>query len=246
MPALQQSRHKSRDTAAARVPLLVRMGCLLVVLGGLWLPRDAEARVDTARAAVRPVIETEVLILRGLFNVFSLGMDDLASRLQRGPIRSSVHNHLSWSAIGQDIIARRRAGAAPTRLVLIGHSLGGNDVISLARMLGQAGIGVDLVIPVDPTAPDPAPPNVRHLVNFYQSSNGFGAAVRPGASFRGVLVNADLATNRRDLNSAAVGHASIDKSPAVQREIIALVHALHAGRPSGLQHRAGHGFAAGR
>lgn len=246
MPALQQPRQTARNKHAPRAVLLMGICCLHMMLGGLWLPGSAEAKGEAPRGVARPVIATEVLILRGLFNVFSLGMDELASKLQRGPIRASVHNHLTWSVIGREIIARRRAGAAPTRLVLIGHSLGGNDVISLARMLGQAGIGVDLVIPVDPTAPEPAPHNVRHLVNFYQSSNGFGAAVRPGAGFRGLLVNADLATNRRDLNSAAVGHASIDKSPAVQREIIALVHALHAGHPSGVPHRAPHGFTAGR
>ncbi len=230
MPASLTSCQTARARRGARLIGIVGMACIWVLLAGLWLPRGAEARGAAPRSAARPVIGTEVYILRGLFNVFSLGMDDLAERLQRGQIRSSVHNHLAWSGIGQAIIGRRRAGAAPTRLVLIGHSLGANDVVSLARMLGAAGIGVDLVITVDPTAPGLAPANVRYLFNYYQSSNGFGAAVLPGAGFHGMLVNADLATNRRDLNSANVGHASIDKSPAVQREIIALVNIVHAGR----------------
>ena len=169
---------------------------------------------------------TEVILLRGLFNVFSLGMDDLGNKLKAERANVVVRNHAEWGSLAANIIARRRAGEPPQRLVLIGHSLGANDIFSLASTLAQAGVGVDLMIPIDATAPAPVPGNVRRVVNYFQSGNGFGSAVVAGASFRGSLVNADLSGNRRDLADASVGHTTIDKSAPIHREVLGLVAAL--------------------
>ncbi len=201
----------------------------------LWIGLSAPVQANSgdARGAAtghRPPV-VEVILLRGLFNIFSLGMDDLGRKLQTHRTAVTVQGHGSWSGLADGIVARRRAGASPTRLVLIGHSLGANDIISMAARLGRAGVGVDLLIPVDATAPPPVPANVRRVVNFYQSSNGFGSLVVGGAGFRGSLTNADLAGNRRDLASANLGHTTIDKSGRVHREIVGLVAALAKGGP---------------
>jgi thioesterase domain-containing protein len=112
--------------------------------------------------------------------------------------------------------------------VLIGHSLGGNDVVSMAEKLGRHGIVVDLLIPVDATAPAPIPANVRRAVNYFQAGNGWSSPIRPGAGFRGQLVNADLESNRRDLNDGSVGHISIDKSRRIHRDIMVQIAAVAA------------------
>lgn len=169
---------------------------------------------------------TEVYLLRGLFNIFSLGMDELGRKLVNAGIRAKVINHTEWNAVASGIIDARRQGQGPSRLVLIGHSLGGNDVILLAEKLGRNGIAVDLLIPVDATAPPAVPANVIRAVNYFQSNNGFGSPLRPGQGFRGRLINADLATNRRDLNSAEMGHTTIDKSPRIHAEIVGMVRGL--------------------
>ncbi len=168
----------------------------------------------------------EVYLLRGLFNVFSLGMDDLAAKLRASGVAAQTLNHTGWSEAAAEIIAARRQGQN-RRIVLIGHSLGGNDIIRLAEKLGRNGVPVDLLIPVDATVPDAIPANVRRVVNYYQSNNGWGSAVQAGPGFRGALVNADLVTNRRDLNDPTIGHTSIDKSGRIHREIVGMVVALN-------------------
>ena len=56
---------------------------------------------------------------------------------------------------------RGSPGGSNRRLVLIGHSLGGDDVIKLAERLNQAGIPVDLLMPIDPVSQGAVPANVR-------------------------------------------------------------------------------------
>jgi pimeloyl-ACP methyl ester carboxylesterase len=146
-------------------------------------------------------------------------MDDLAAKLQEQGFSAIVDNHASWSALAERIIAARQAGSK-RQIVLIGHSLGGDDVIKVAERLNQAGIAVDLLMPVDPVSPGAVPGNVRRVVNYFQSNNGFGQAVRPGVGFRGVLVNSDLETNRRDLRDPTTGHTTIDKGVKVQLDIL--------------------------
>ncbi|MGL4441176.1 MAG: hypothetical protein ACRCUE_18110 [Bosea sp. (in: a-proteobacteria)] len=188
-------------------------------------PRQTQGAHSGSVAAV-----TEVILLRGLFNVFSLGMDDLGKKLEAKRVVVKVSGHGSWSSLADDIIARRRAGEPPRRLVLIGHSLGANDVIAMAEELGRAGISVDLLIPIDPTAPSPIPSNVRRVVNYYQSNNGFGISVVAGRDFRGSLSNADVAGSRRDLASSDMSHTTIDKSGRIHREIAGLVAGLTSAR----------------
>ncbi len=196
--------------------------------------RREPARIDVAR--LRGSSRPEIYLLRGLFNVFSLGMDDLAVKLQEQGFPAVVDNHATWSALAERIIAARQAGSN-RRLVLIGHSLGGDDVIKLAERLNQAGITVDLLMPIDPVSPGAVPANVRRVVNYFQSNNGFGQAVRPGVGFRGVLVNSDLETNRRDLRDASTGHTTIDKGTKVHLEILREV--MRVGRASVAQRRGG-------
>jgi pimeloyl-ACP methyl ester carboxylesterase len=180
-------------------------------------PRSQAGEPDAAR--VRGSSRPEIYLLRGLFNVFSLGMDDLAVKLQEQGFSAVVDNHASWSALAERIIAARQAGSK-RQIVLIGHSLGGDDVIKVAERLNQAGIAVDLLMPVDPVSPGAVPGNVRRVVNYFQSNNGFGQAARPGVGFRGVLVNSDLDTNRRDLRDPTTGHTTIDKGAKVQFDIL--------------------------
>jgi hypothetical protein len=91
---------------------------------------------QTALRPVRMGGATEVYLLRGLFNVFSLGMDELQAKLIAAGVQARVHNHAEWAAIAEHIIARRArhrlTGQPSGRIVLIGHSLGGNDVVKLA------------------------------------------------------------------------------------------------------------------
>ena len=168
---------------------------------------------------------THVYLLRGLFNVFSTGMDDLAEKLNRRGIRASVYNHTEHYGLVQAIAARHRAGRGE-RVIIVGHSLGANDAVRMAALLGQHKIHVPLVITYDPTVTISVPRNVSRLVNFYQSNNGWGARVVPGSGFQGSLSNIDLA---RDSD---LGHVSIDKSNKLHMQSIGYIQSLGGGRPA--------------
>lgn len=57
------------------------------------------------------------------------------------------------------------------KIMLYGQSLGGGEVVRLARELGKAGVAVELTVQVDSVSlgrDGRIPPNVRRAVNFYQ------------------------------------------------------------------------------
>jgi hypothetical protein len=164
-----------------------------------------------------------VYLLRGLLNVFSLGMDDLAAKLQRRGIAAGVYEYGQWESLCQDAAARWRSSRA--QIVIVGHSLGGDSVIYMANRLGQMGIPVALVVAFDPVHPIPLTGGTTaRFVNLYQSNNGWGAAVPRGAGFHGELSNVDLRA-RTDIS-----HTSIDKSARLHEIVIGRV--LGLGRPA--------------
>jgi hypothetical protein len=164
-----------------------------------------------------------VYLLRGLMNIFSLGMDDLAAKLQRRGIAANVYEYGQWESLCQDAAARWHSSR--TQIVVVGHSLGGDAVIYMANRLGQMGIPVALVVAFDPVHPVPLTGGTTaRFVNLYQSNNGWGAAVPRGAGFHGELSNVDLRT-RGDIS-----HTSIDKSARLHEIVIGRV--LGLGRPA--------------
>ena len=78
--------------------------------------------------------ENGIYLLRGLFNIYSLGMDSLAAKLRAQGYAPTVTTWDSAPAIAEQIISRHQRGDARP-LVLIGHSLGSNAVIQIANLL---------------------------------------------------------------------------------------------------------------
>ena len=83
-----------------------------------------------------------VYLLRGLMNIFSLGMDDSAARKssKRG-VYATVHNHAEWQSLANSAIARYKAGTRrsdhPDRS-FAGRRRGDGDG-ELSRREGRAG-----------------------------------------------------------------------------------------------------------
>jgi hypothetical protein len=149
--------------------------CCLVVLLCLF-----------AQAPASAAGRTHVYLFRGIFNV-SVGLDALAAKLNRFGLASSVYASGESGAVAGEAIRDYKSGKVGT-IILIGHSLGGGAVFSMADALDRAGIPVALVISLDSCCSGPAPRNVRRVVNYYIS----GAKVSPGAGFRGSLQNIDV------------------------------------------------------
>src|ERR1700761_4771483 len=71
-----------------------------------------------------------VYLLRGLMNVFSLGMDTLAEELNARGVYATVDNHTSWQGLADQAAARYKAGTEGP-IIIIGHSLGADAVMEM-------------------------------------------------------------------------------------------------------------------
>ena len=157
-----------------------------------------------------------VYLLRGFLNVFSLGMDQLASELRQRGIEAVVANHTLAGVYASEAIRDCQAGLISS-IAIVGHSLGATAGVGMAEQLGQAGIKVGLVVTVDPVSPSDAPGNVKTLENFYILRGQ--QSVQCGPDFHGSLQNIDL---KRD---AGVGHVSMANSERVHQQVLRFVAA---------------------
>jgi hypothetical protein len=72
-------------------------------------------------SAAQPQPRAHVYALRGLLNIFSLGMDTLAEELKGQDVYATVDSYLEWQTLADRAAAEYKAGKeAP--IILIGHS----------------------------------------------------------------------------------------------------------------------------
>jgi hypothetical protein len=187
----------------------------LLTLAALILlaPAAQSAKLADREAAVsRP----HVYLMRGLLNIFSLGMDQLAVQIASHGVEASVYNHTLAETIVSEIVQKYRAGDHGP-YILVGHSLGADAVMTIAQELNAQGVPVALVVPFDGTGSYLAPRNVACVLNVTQRKYAY---MRSGAGFRGLLSNVDVSSD------TSIDHFTIDKSPRLQA--IALNRVLQA------------------
>lgn len=211
---------------ASRLATFAAAAALLLSFGSL--PAAAQAAAPEAVDSIKPIIaapaarktshraktsaaknEARVYLFRGLLNVFSLGMDELADKIKASGIPAAVYNHTEWEEVAGKIAADYKNGNhAP--IVLIGHSLGADAVMFMAAALGKQGVPVALVVPFDGTQALVAPANVARVMNITQRDYAYA---RRGAGFRGELQNIDV-------SSQGVDHLNIDKLPRLHAMVL--------------------------
>jgi hypothetical protein len=148
----------------------------------------------------------QVYLLRGFLNVFSLGMDDLAAKLQADGISATVMNHADADFVTSRILSAYNSGDHGP-IILIGHSLGADAVPEIADALARYNVPVALLILFDGTAPHQIPANVATAVNYTKHF-----MIGPGAGSRGVVSNVDLS------GDPGIDHLSIDTAPSLQAQ----------------------------
>lgn len=160
-----------------------------------------------------------VYLLRGLANVFSLGMDDLAAKMNARGIPATVHEYGQWQQLADAAAAESRAtGNAP--IVIVGHSLGADAAIEMAERLTALGVPPKLVVTFDPVGVTQVGPSLGYFVNYYQSNNGYGKRLTAARGFRGNIVN-------RNLDAiGSIDHFNIEKSPRLHEEVITQVRSI--------------------
>jgi hypothetical protein len=185
---------------------------LLMIIGFGAIPSIAEPRAH-------------VYLLRGLLNIFSLGMDTLAEKIQRHGINATVHNHTEWEALADQAAAAYRAGKEGP-IIIVGHSLGADAVMQMSAYLGRKGVPVALAVPFDARGSYATSSNVGRLLNLTHAGYGY---MSRGAGFHGSLSNVDVSSDGN------IGHLNIDKSARLHAQVVAaIVQVVSAG--SGNQH----------
>lgn len=213
-------------TVAARPmtsPMLRRVSAALLGLA-LLLPFSA-ARVEAAPTAANAIspATTHVYLLRGVLNIFSLGLDDIAAKLQAQGIPVTVANFVSWSSLADEAAAGYRAGRLKT-IILVGHSSGATALPDMINKLGQLGVPVKLAIGLDSVFKTKlVGGNAERYINFYIAS-GAGEPVRRDEGFHGKLENVDVQS------VPGVGHVTIEKNLLMQQKVISTIDSVVFGR----------------
>jgi len=173
----------------------------------------------TSKAAAPPsaAATTHVYLLRGVLNIFSLGLDDLAAKLQRQGITVTVANYLSWSSLANEAAAEYRSGRTKT-IVLVGHSSGATALPDMVARLDQLGAPVKLAIGLDSVFRTSLSGRVGRYINFYVA-NGNGEPVAKTDRLKGTLENVDV-------GRIGMGHLTIDKSEIMHRKVISAIDSV--------------------
>ena len=176
------------------------------------IPAPVPPPAHAAAPAAKPLGTgpTHVYLFRGLMNIFSLGMDDLAQKIEHAGIAASVLNHSEWREVADEIAAKYKAGNHGP-IVLIGHSLGADAVMLMGEYLGTKGVPIALVVPFDGTRSLTASGNIARVMNITQRDYAY---MRRGYGFRGELANVDVS------NDESIGHISIDKSARLHAMVV--------------------------
>jgi hypothetical protein len=165
-----------------------------------------------ARPGANPDTQAQIYFVRGLANVFSRGMDEMAARLRPYGFTPHVMNHRGWQN-ATDTIARNYRAGRRSPIILVGHSLGANAVVRMAKRLQTKGVPVAYLATFDPTHSLTVPSNVQSFVNFYQN-NGHGRPAVFPANRGDDKVNLNLT------NSPGMTHTNIDQSERLQNIVI--------------------------
>jgi hypothetical protein len=208
-----------------------------VALSLLSSPLAAAPMNATTNAAAAS--SAHVYLLRGVLNIFSLGLDDIAEKLRGQGIPVTIANYLSWSSLAREAAAEYRSGRIKT-IVLVGHSSGATALPDMVARLTELGAPVKLAIGLDSVFRTSLNGRVGKYINFYVA-NGAGTPVAKGSRFQGALENVNVE------NVPGVGHLTIEKNQIMQQRVIGAIDAVvfnRAVEPSVAQKRPSDAMAA--
>ncbi len=201
------------------LPILVLTGCVDISGRSAAQLTPIQSAQDS-----RFVREGRVYCILGWLGIWSRGMDAIAQRVdaELGVQAMSLANQ-EWTKLASFVRTEHEAGRWSGPLILVGHSIGADDQVRVAKRLNEGNIPVDLVILIDPTVPPVIPPNVKHCVNIFKSHPGLdtvpafrGIRVRAANPAQTVVENIDLRLARVGFDTRAINHFNIAKIEGVQ------------------------------
>jgi hypothetical protein len=206
----------SRSHSFVRIPLRHVARAAALALSLISIPLAA-GPVSAATSA-SPGSSAHVYLLRGVLNIFSLGLDDIAEKLRAQGIPVTVANFVSWSSLANEAAAEYRSGRIKT-VVLVGHSSGATALPDMVARLNELGTPVKLAIGLDSVFRTSLNGRVGKYINFY-IANGAGTPVAKGSRFEGSLENVNVE------GVPGVGHITIEKNQIMQQKVIGAIDAV--------------------
>lgn len=162
----------------------------------------------------------EIYLMRGLADIFSRGMDDMTAKLRAKGYDASNFSYKYWQGVADDIVRRARAEAVSYPIIIMGHSLGGNESSKFANYLAKRGVRVELVVTFDPVETGRVGSNIGEVVNYYLPMDSEDNRVLPAAGFSGKLSNIDVS------GIEGVRHATVEKQATYQKQSFERIAAI--------------------
>lgn len=162
---------------------------IILIFGIVIFSSGANSSFAQSDASKRP---GEIYLLRGLANVFSLGMDKMSSHFKKRGFTTYVYNHSYWQGLADDIIERERKGRVSYPIIIIGHSLGAGAAPKMATMLGRRNIPVTYVVMLDPVETSLIGRNVDEVINYYLPKKNNSNVIIADDDFEGKLENINV------------------------------------------------------
>lgn len=191
-------------TSAVRVLLALVASLAVLVL----------AASEPARAQARTM--GQVYLMRGIANMFSYGLDDLATKLRAQGIDATVYQFDEWQDLAQKAVNWSLSHNREP-IVIIGHSLGADAAVHMAQRMTSLGLSPTLVITFDPVGLNMVQETGGRFINYYQSNNGFGQELVDGPGFTGSIDNRDMK------NMPGINHFNLEKSPVLHDQVVQLL-----------------------
>jgi pimeloyl-ACP methyl ester carboxylesterase len=176
----------------------------------------------------RFVREGHVYCILGWLGIWSRGMDVIAQRVdaELGVQATSLANQ-EWTKLASFVRTEHESRRWSGPLILVGHSIGADDQVRVAKRLNQGHVPVDLLILIDPTDPPTIPPNVRHCVNIFKSQPVVdyvpvfrGVKVRAAGPTDTLIENIDLRRTKLGFDTEMINHFNIAKIKGVQDMVL--------------------------
>jgi hypothetical protein len=167
-----------------------------------------------------PSYRGEVHTMRGGLGIFSIGMNQLRDACaEQFNIPSSSIMWYDAGEVSHSIIRYQQTHKEHRPIILIGHSLGANEQIKVARALNKKGVSVDLLVTIDAVSQTIVPPNVKYALNVYKP--GF-VPMFSGLRLRAVNPETTFINNVNvdEMKGMQENHFTVDKNPVVQALVL--------------------------
>lgn len=163
----------------------------------------------------------EVYTMRGgLGGLFSKGMNRLEDTLVNDyQINANSTVWYKANTLSQSIIENYKTKKIRGPIILVGHSLGANEQIKVARQLARANIPVALLMTVDAVSPVTVPANVKHAFNIYRPSFDPVFSGLPLKAIDPEKTHIEN-VNVRDIKNIDVNHFTMDGNKQVQKIMV--------------------------